>query len=224
MPRAARHRTPSAVVETAIVAAASALLEEGGPDAVTIRALAERAGVSPASVYNRFAEGKQGVLEELFEDGFRRLGAMFADLPRDDAVVAVREAGRGYRRLALDRPHTYGLMFDRAVAGFEPSDDGMIIAAQAFERLVALVQWAMSQRSGPESSATPTEVAQQMWSACHGAVSLELRELGFVEDRTLAFEQLLDTISVGVGLETPQGPPRRQRSGPRGVGRSGSTD
>ena len=45
-----------------------------GPGALTVRRIAAAAGMSTMNVYSRFG-GKDGVLDELFVDGFRRLGA-----------------------------------------------------------------------------------------------------------------------------------------------------
>ena len=42
------------------------------------------------------------------------------------------------------------------------------------------------------------EPAQQIWSALHGAVSLELLGIGFAEDPDAAFEAMLDALLAGM--------------------------
>jgi AcrR family transcriptional regulator len=66
-----------------IVAAASALLAEGGRQPFSLEAVAQRAGVTRLTVYNHF-ESKRGVMEAVFDDltqnaGMFELTAVFAD-------------------------------------------------------------------------------------------------------------------------------------------------
>ena len=74
-------------VGRALLAAAHRLLAEDGPSALTVRRLAAAAGVSTMNVYSRFG-GKDGVVEELFVDGFRRLSAQMAHAPVTDDPFA----------------------------------------------------------------------------------------------------------------------------------------
>ena len=58
----------------ALLAAAHRLLAEDGPEALTVRRIAGEAGMSTMNVYSRFG-GKDGVIDELYADGYRRLVA-----------------------------------------------------------------------------------------------------------------------------------------------------
>jgi hypothetical protein len=40
--------------------------------------------------------------------------------------------------------------------------------------------------------------AQKIWSASHGAVSLELRQIGFMDDLDAQFEGLISTLIDGL--------------------------
>jgi hypothetical protein len=44
----------------------------------------------------------------------------------------------------------------------------------------------------------PIEIAQQIWAARHGATSLELRGIGFVDDRDAYYRALIDTVLAGL--------------------------
>ena len=59
-------------MESALLDAASELLEQEGPDALSVRRIAAAAGVAPMGVYNHFAS-KFGIIDALFMDGFGRL-------------------------------------------------------------------------------------------------------------------------------------------------------
>ena len=56
----------------ALLAAAHHLLSTVGAEALTVRRIANEAGMSTMNVYSRFG-GKDGVIDELYADGYRRL-------------------------------------------------------------------------------------------------------------------------------------------------------
>ena len=182
--------------------AADRLVAEAGPSALSIRRLATEAGVAPMSIYNRFGD-KASVLDALFTRGFELLhqhtgdpALLGGDLSAAEADERMHAAGRAYRRFAKTFPGTYSLMFDRASADFEPSLTGLEMAARAFDALVDLV--VQAQRSGAMVGGSPTELAQRIWATIHGAVSLELRQVCFVDDTDAHYEALLQTISIGL--------------------------
>ena len=59
---AVRARTPSQVVESALVDAAERVLVRDGLDGLTVRAVAAEAGVAPMGVYSRFGS-KDGLVQ-----------------------------------------------------------------------------------------------------------------------------------------------------------------
>lgn len=178
-----------------MVDAAVRLLEADGPDALTVRGIATEAGVAPMAVYNHFG-GKDGVIDRVFVRGFDGLRDLFADVRDGDPMEDLFEAGRRYRRNALEHPAMYAVMFDRAVAGFEPSDEAKLHALASFYELVRLVRRAMD--LGALRRADPIDVAQQIWSACHGQVSLELRGIGFTDDLDAHHEALMTSMMSGL--------------------------
>jgi len=194
-PGPGRHRTPSADVHRALVDAAGRLLEDEGPAALTVRGIAAEAGVAPMGLYSRLG-GIAGVIDELFREGFDALAAQFATISLTDPAAALIEAGLRYRRFAKAHPARYMVMFDRTVRDYVPTEQAKVHAAAAFGELVALVAAAMG--TGGVESGDPAEVAQRLWSVCHGAVSLELRGLGFVPDVDAHYRALLDTVLRGL--------------------------
>ena len=191
-----RTRTPSAGMESALLASAAEILETEGPDGLSVRRIAAAAHVAPMGVYNHF-DSKFGIVEALFVDGFQRLRdalATIADIP--DPYEALREGGRRYRALALAHPMVYQVMFLRAVPGFEPSDHALEMAARAFDSLVAAVQRAMA--AGVIADASPSETAHVIWASIHGWVSLELLGIGFVEDQDAGFDRVCASLLRGL--------------------------
>ena len=191
-----RTRTPSAGMEGALLASAADILESEGPDGLSVRRIAAAAGVAPMGVYNHFAS-KSGIIEALFVQGFERLGRAMSSLEAiEDPFGALTEGGRRYRALALAHPMAYQLMFLRAVPGFEPSDQALEIAAQAFAGLVTAVERAI--RAGVIAEGSPTVMAQIIWASIHGFVALELCGIGFIEDQDAGADLLCATVLRGL--------------------------
>jgi AcrR family transcriptional regulator len=184
-------------METALLDAAAELLEQEGPEALSVRRISTAAGVAPMGVYNHF-DSKFGIVEALYIQGFSRLGDAMVTLGDiADPVDALREGGRRYRSLALAHPMMYQVMFLRAVSGFEPSQSALETAAGAFGGLVAAVERAMG--AGAIAEGSPTDAAQVIWAAIHGWVSLELCGMGFVEDQDAGFSALCGAALRGLG-------------------------
>lgn len=200
-------RTPSIEVQGALLEGAERLLERGGAEALSVRRMAAEAGVAPMGVYNRFG-GKHGVLDALLARGFDELDAALAAGGDPDPLGALADAARRYRSFAKSRPALYGLMFDRAIPGWQPSPAALAHAAASFGRLAGHVSRAMA--AGALADGDPAEVAQRLWSASHGAVSLELRGIGFVDGIDAHHELLVQTLLRGLAPARQ----RRSRSGP----------
>ena len=159
--------TASTTRET-LLDAALRLLEERGPGALRIRDLAAAAEQSTMGVYTHFGS-KQGLLEQLYLHGFRRLEDRLSSVPSDGQGRQVLLAfALAYRAFALDNEALYGLMFERATPDFVPSDASRLAGLTTFEMLAArIADW----RPG---STDPATDAHLVWAAMHGLVSIEL--------------------------------------------------
>jgi AcrR family transcriptional regulator len=96
----------------ALITLALETLEEHGPEALTLRNLAERAGVSGMAPYRHFAD-KTALLRAVAAQGFAILKEEFmaADHPNNPRK-AIEGFGLAYVRFALERPGLFRLMFD----------------------------------------------------------------------------------------------------------------
>lgn len=163
----------------ALLAAAHRLLAEAGADALTVRQIAHAAGMSTMNVYSRFG-GKDGVIDELYVDGYRRLFAEVDAVPdTDDVQGDLLRVGITYRKWAIENPQYYAIMFRSALQGFVPSADSVDVALDGLASLVGRV--ARGQRLGAIVAADgcdPTEIAAWLWGSCHGMISLELDQMG----------------------------------------------
>lgn len=151
----------------ALINAGVVMLAEEGVEALSLRGLARRAGVSHNAPYQHFAD-KDALLAAIAEQGFHLLSDYIDQSQAGRDQDAIRErlevAGQGYVRFAIEHPHHFQLMFGpRAHAGYP---DLSTAARAAFDRLAQIV--AEGQRQGVLSGADPREPAMVIWLVVHG--------------------------------------------------------
>ena len=190
-----RSRTPSAEVERELLSAAEAVLVRDGPGGLTVRAVAAEAGIAPMGVYNRLG-GKDGLVDALLIKGFDRLRAAIDSADDPDMRTRLRDGGLRYRELALANPHFYAIMFEDAIPREHESAEVEEHARACFGALVRAVE--MASAAGVIAAPNPLEAAQQIWSAVHGAVALELKGLVLTEDPAATYGAFLDTMIRGL--------------------------
>src|SRR3954466_591300 len=158
----------TSTTRAALLEDALRLLQERGPGALRIRDLAAAAEQSTMGVYTHFGS-KQGLLEQLYLYGFRRLEARLNSAPSDGRGRRELLAfGLAYRAFALDNEALYGLMFERATPDFVPSDASRLAGLSTFQMLAARVaEWR------PDST-DPAADAHLIWATMHGLVTIEL--------------------------------------------------
>lgn len=117
----------------ALLRAAAKVLEKEGREAISLRDLARRAGVSHNAPYRHFAD-RQALLAALVEEGFALLAAALQGKSWRDQALA-------YVRFALGNPERFRLMF----ATTSPVDLRRTIeeAAGPEARSAAHATWAM---------------------------------------------------------------------------------
>jgi len=170
-PRAYHHGQ----LREALIAATEAILAEGGVEALTLRAVARRAGVSPAAPAHHFASLK-GLLTAVATLGFEALAAELAAgnaRGGDDAVRRLREQGRGYVRFALAHPGRFRLMFRRERLNH---DDPALrqAAGRAFRLLEDGVRAVEGLAAGAPLEESGRSLLLLAWSGVHGFAELAL--------------------------------------------------
>lgn len=99
----------------ALVEAARRILEEEGPNALSLRAVAREAGVSPAAPYHHFKD-KAELLRAVADEGWLMLDAAMAKAKAE--APSIREAmnalGVAYVCFARENPALYRVMYDTA--------------------------------------------------------------------------------------------------------------
>ncbi|MEY2401705.1 MAG: hypothetical protein QOJ08_1816 [Ilumatobacteraceae bacterium] len=194
------YRAPMAQLDpvgSLLLKAASDLLATEGAGALTVRRIANVAGVSTMNVYSRFG-GKDGVVEQLFVEGFNRLrSAMDSVVMTDDPIADLLSCGLSYRRFAIDNRTLYSVMFDGVVPDYEPSIEAQLIASTTLELLADRLERAM--KAGVLRPADRLHTAALVWATCHGVVSLELKSVGPIAiDWVEVYQQAMNMIVQGL--------------------------
>jgi AcrR family transcriptional regulator len=208
---ARRSRTPSADVERELLSAAEAVLVRDGPGALTVRAVAAEAGIAPMGVYNRLG-GKDGLIDALLIMGFDRLRVSIEAGRESDIRARLVNCGMRYREFALANAHFYKIMFGGVIKREQGPHDSDVVeehARAAFAALVRLVELAAA--AGVVAAPDPVEVAQQIWSAVHGAVSLELDGLVLTPYPEATYAAFIETVVRGLAPHQP--PPGQAAQG-----------
>lgn len=156
-----------------LVRVAGELLEERGMDAVTLRAVGERAGVSRTAPYRHFAD-KEGLLAAVAAADFVRLGDAMAAArrgvraPRD----RVEAMGAAYVRFGVEEPARYRLLFGSELRGREHPDVQEAALSRTFGPFADAV--AEAQAAGALPGDDSTALTAALWAAAHGAIELTL--------------------------------------------------
>ncbi len=162
-------RPDSRDTRQAILDAAIEILHHHGAGALTVRSVAAAAGCSTTGVYTWFGS-KNGLVEAIFVDGFRRFHAAQQEVldARGPDLTALAEV---YRDWALANPTHYQVMFQNAVPDFEPSEQARAVAWSTFDQLVDAAE---ATRRARHIAIPVDELAHHLWATVHGYVSLEL--------------------------------------------------
>jgi AcrR family transcriptional regulator len=203
--RRARRGEGERLREEILVAAKALLAETGDADAVSVRAVAERVGVSTPSIYLHFAD-KATLLDAVCLDVFTELDTLMEQAATDveDPFEGLRQRGLAYVRFALQNPEHYRLVMMRmpgheSYSGDEFGRDDIVAGATYHHLTDAVRRCVEAGVFAPE--ANPELIATTLWAAAHGAVSLCLAKPGIAGDDALALcDYVITTSGLGVAV------------------------
>lgn len=183
----------AAATRSALVRAASELLDEGGPGAVTLRAVGARAGVSRGAPYGHF-ENKGHLLRELAVNAWNSLADEVERLRADpDATPSARLERALLTLIGVGRrqPHLYALMFSTPAG----DPDAAAAASRLQDQFLAIVADLVGEPDALRYGAL-------LMSSAHGIAGLELSGHLAKEKWGVGGEQLVrmqvDAIRSGV--------------------------
>jgi AcrR family transcriptional regulator len=184
--------------EEIVRAAARLIAENGGRDALTLRAVARAAGITAPSIYAHFAdldEVMKAVVEATFQALVTHLRRSVTDI--EDPVARLRAACLGYVTFGLEQPNQYQVLFSaypyRSATKTDTTVDTMR-GADAFAFLLDGIRDCVA--AGRSRSTEPALDATALWLALHGYVSMRanLRNFPWPPDGVL-INALVDRLA-----------------------------
>lgn len=183
-------------LRAATIGAASKLLEEGGPAALTARALARAVGTTPGTIYNLF-DNMNKVLHEVNRQTFTELAQMIDDAPPSAPRDRLLTLADGYVDFMLERRVVWRGLFEGPRQTDSFPDWYTSLIDDLIERIAAPIAQLHPQ--------TPARLlAEQLFLSVHGVVALaaiERLDLVTTQDphslARSAVEQMLHWIETG---------------------------
>ncbi|MEU0298631.1 TetR/AcrR family transcriptional regulator [Streptomyces sp. NPDC006175] len=196
----------AAVTRRALLDAAAGLLDLGGPEAVTLREVGARAGVSRGAPYRHFT-GKDSLLTAVVTESWERIADQVHALRIDPALSASGKL-RGALCTLLDvgrnQPHLYQMLFRRhghrpeelgegldrvrrqlCGPGEDPAADRVRAAGRFQDEFLAVVADLVGERNRQHYGAL-------LLAGAHGITDMELS--GHTGSLGITAEELVDTL------------------------------
>lgn len=169
-----RRQGQKSQVRKAILDAAATVFLDVGLDALSMRAVAERAGYTATTIYRYFAD-KDDLLFSMVAEGLAAFTTALRE-GRDvgeDPLSRIEGIGLAYVRFGLDHPALYRLLFIQRPDFLGRSrGDIQTLRVESFTLLREAVVSAMS--AGAARADDAAAVSMSLWAVVHGVASLAI--------------------------------------------------
>jgi AcrR family transcriptional regulator len=181
----------AAATRRALLVEAARLLDAGGPEAVTLREVGARAGLSRGAPYRHFAD-KEGLLTAVAAEGWDLLGDHMQEVQADGRLSPVnklRMALINVITVSRQQPHMYRLMFTTPVG--DPT--AVVRAAQRVcDEFLAIVAEVVGDDNAERYAAI-------LLTGVHGAAGLEMSGLLQTDKWQTTADELTDALVAIIG-------------------------
>jgi AcrR family transcriptional regulator len=172
----------------ALVQAALAEVEVGGPETISISALAKKLGVSQPAPYKHFAD-REALLVAVTAEAFRQFSAMLREqIMKPSKRSKLSRIAQATLDFGLRRNGIYRLMFASRVMASAPKGSELHAAGmETFDLLVESLE-------APAVGSLPERSALKVWVALHGVVMLAEQGLLTGQLANVSREELVEDI------------------------------
>ncbi|GGF79301.1 TetR family transcriptional regulator [Paenibacillus albidus] len=176
-----------------VVDAAAAILQEEGPEAVTVRKVSQKMDCSTKIIYSLFVN-KEGLAQQLYLEGCKILAEAFENVPQSaDPLQHLLHLGDAFWQFGQQHASYYKLMFGGAFAEFKPDAESMQGTMTAMRQLQILISSAQHQGLISEQEDIQTIVGT-IWASLHGVIHLYMG--GFLGDEKSANAVYKQTMAM----------------------------
>ncbi len=176
------------------------LLDEGGPDALSMREVARRAGCTHQAPYHYFAN-REAILAALVEAGFDELANRLCEahdmVGAEDLGTVAEASGNAYVEFALTNPGVFRIMFRRDMCDPARFPGIQVASRRTYDELGRLARIRFGEHAIREHETA-------LWASVHGLAVLLLDglmadEFPALEDR-LAYARRVNRLGCEVML------------------------
>jgi len=192
-----------------LLVAAGEILAREGPEALSIRRLADAVGTTTRAVYSLFG-GKDGLISAMYLEMGDTLTRRHLEVPSsNDPITELLALAHAYREAVLEHPTLYPLVVGRPVPGFTPLPEAKARARGGLVRVHDAIDRAIAKKKIVGRSRE--DVVNEVWALLHGLASLEIAgALGPPERARALWDDAVSAILTGM---------RSSRAGPRAQSR-----
>ena len=161
-------------LKNALIQAGVEILSQDGVGGLSLRKVAQRAGVSHNAPYSHFPD-KQSLIAAISTEGFKQLyselDAAILSHP-DDPRRQLQDGAWAYVQFAIHNTNTFKIMFSGVLEKENQYPAFVEVSQKAVHRVVDVVH--ACQGAGILRSASPEVMAVAVWGQIHGITSLIL--------------------------------------------------
>ena len=183
-------------LKNALIKAGVEILAKEGVDGLSLRKVAERAGVSHSAPYAHFPD-KQSLIAAISTEGFNQLytelEAAVSPHSRNPKKQLI-EGAKAYVRFAEENTDTFKIMFSGVLEKEKDYPSFVEISSKTFKLVVDVVQ--ACQHAGLLPNAPADLMAVSVWGQVHGIVSLAIE--GQVSHQVLDKHSIQDIVSFSI--------------------------
>jgi len=183
-------------LKNALIHAGVEILAKEGVGGLSLRKVAQRAGVSHSAPYAHFSD-KQSLIAAISTEGFNQL---YAELDAtisphvNDPKKQLIEGSLAYVRFAMNNTDTFKIMFSGVLEKEKEYPAFVEISHKTFRLVVDIVE--ACQDAGILSASQPDLMAVSVWGQVHGILSLALE--GQVSHTVLDRHNIEDIVSFAI--------------------------
>ena len=193
MPRKNYHHGD---LKNALIKAGVEILSKEGIEGLSLRKVAQRAGVSHSAPYSHFPD-KQSLIAAISTEGFHQLDneldAVIAAYPKN-SKRQLQQGALAYVQFALNHTDTFKIMFSGVLEKEKEYPAFVAISHKTFQRVVDVVR--ACQDAGLLRSTSPEMMAVAVWGQVHGIISLALE--GQISHTVLDQHDVEDVVSFAI--------------------------
>lgn len=182
----------------ALVDAARRLLEAEGPSALSLRAVAREAGVSPAAPYHHFKD-KAELLDAVAHEGWDMVSQqMIAAKAGAEGLHQMTALGLAYVLFARENPALYRVMYDAARDKDALPED----MQEKKESAYCMVRDTMVEHGADPNDAMHLELASAAaWCSAHGLAEMAgFKQFEHLKEALGGERQFLEAVFNHIGL------------------------